>query len=123
MPHGHAYLCAVMDWHSSKVLGWAVSHTMDSALTEKALTSAVAQSRGIPEIFNTDQGSQFTSPEWTERVAGWITCSSSATTLALGVHMKPWAIKPRGIRGQAWIIDILIHEQLTDRMDARVNFE
>jgi putative transposase len=68
MPHGHAYLCAVMDWHSRKVLGWAVSNTMDSALTEKALAAALRQSQGLPEIFNTDQGSQFTSPEWTGRL-------------------------------------------------------
>lgn len=70
MPHGHAYLCAVMDWYSRKVLGWAVSNTMDSALTEKAVTAAVAQCGGLPEIFNTDQGSQFTSPEWTGRLEG-----------------------------------------------------
>jgi len=70
MPHGHAYLCAVMDWQSRKVLGWAVSNTMDSALTEKAVAAAVAQCRGLPEIFNTDQGSQFTSPEWTGRLEG-----------------------------------------------------
>lgn len=70
MPHGHAYLCAVMDWHSRKVLGWAVSNTMDAALTEKAVAIAVAQCLGLPEIFNTDQGSQFTSPEWTGRLEG-----------------------------------------------------
>ena len=70
MPHGHAYLCAVMDWYSRKVLGWAVSNTMDSALIEKALAAAVAQCRSLPEIFNTDQGSQFTSPEWTGRLEG-----------------------------------------------------
>jgi putative transposase len=68
MPHGHAYLCAVMDWHSRKVLGRAVSNTMDSALPEKAVAAAVAQGRSLPEIFNTDQGSQFTSPEWTGRL-------------------------------------------------------
>ena len=70
MPHGHAYLCAVMDWHSRKALGWAVSNTMDSALTEKAVAAAVAQCRSLPDIFNTDQGSQFTSPEWTGRLEG-----------------------------------------------------
>lgn len=68
MPQGYAYLCAVMDWHSRKVLGWAVSNTMDARLTGEALTAALAQSRGVPEIFNTDQGSQFTSPEWTGRL-------------------------------------------------------
>ena len=70
MPHGHAYLCAVMDWHSRKVLGWAVSNTMDAALTEKAVAAAVAQCGSLAEIFNTDQGSQFTSPEWTGRIEG-----------------------------------------------------
>ena len=70
MPHGHAYLCAVMDWHSRKVLGWAVANTMDAALTEKAVATAVAQCLGLPDIFNTDQGSQFTSPEWTGRIEG-----------------------------------------------------
>jgi len=70
MAHGHAYLCAVMDWHSRKVLGWAVSNTMDAALTEKAVADAVVQCLGLPDIFNTDQGSQFTSPEWTGRLEG-----------------------------------------------------
>ena len=37
MPQGHAYLCAVMDWHTRYVLGWAVSNTMDAALTNEAL--------------------------------------------------------------------------------------
>ena len=70
MKHGHAYLCAVMDWQSRKVLGWAVSNTMDAALTERALAVAVAQCLSLPEIFNTDQGSQFTSSEWTGRLEG-----------------------------------------------------
>jgi putative transposase len=65
MPHGHAYLCAVMDWYSRKVLGWALSNTMDGALCQKALAAAVAQAGCLPEIMNTDQGSQFTAEEWT----------------------------------------------------------
>lgn len=68
MPQGHAYLCAVMDWHSRCVLGWAVSNTMDSTLTNEALDNAVRNGRQLPEIFNTDQGSQFTSPEWTGKL-------------------------------------------------------
>ena len=65
MPRGHAYLCAVMDWYSRKVLGWCVSNTMDVALCLGALRCAVARSQGrLPEIFNTDQGSQFTSDAW-----------------------------------------------------------
>ena len=68
MPHGNAYLCAVMDWYSRKVLGWAVSNTMDHELCQRALDGAVAQSGCLPDIFNTDQGSQFTSPEWTGKI-------------------------------------------------------
>jgi putative transposase len=68
MPCGHAYLCAVMDWYSRKVLGWAVSNTMDGALCRQALTMAIEQNQGLPEIFNTDQGSQFTAEEWTGRL-------------------------------------------------------
>ena len=70
MAQGHAYLCAVMDWHSKKVLGWALSNTMDAALCQRALRLAVEQSKRLPEIFNTDQGSQFTSQEWTAELSG-----------------------------------------------------
>ena len=66
MPHGHGYLCVVMDWYSRKVLGWKLSNTMDASLCADALSMAVAQSDCLPEIFNTDQGSQFTSEEWTQ---------------------------------------------------------
>ena len=68
MPHGHAYLCAVMDWHSRKMLGWRVSNTMDATLCQGALADAVAQSTRLPDIFNTDQGSQFTSEQWTGKL-------------------------------------------------------
>lgn len=68
MPHGHAFLCVVMDWYSRKVLGWALSNTMDVALCLSALLSAVAQTSCLPEIFNTDQGSQFTSQEWISKL-------------------------------------------------------
>ena len=68
MPGGHAYLCAVMDWYSRKVLGWAVSNTMEAGLCLEALENALAATGQIPEIFNTDQGCQFTSAEWTGRL-------------------------------------------------------
>jgi putative transposase len=65
MAHGNAFLCVVMDWYSRKVLGWAVSNTMDVALCLTALARALKACDGVlPEIFNTDQGSQFTSQEW-----------------------------------------------------------
>jgi putative transposase len=68
MPGGHAYLCAVMDWHSRRVLGWAVSNTMETGLCLEALENALAATGRVPEIFNTDQGCQFTSAEWTGRL-------------------------------------------------------
>ena len=68
MPVGHAYLCAVMDWHTRKVLGWTVSNTMDTELCLNALQKALTLTGTRPEIFNTDQGSQFTSEEWTARL-------------------------------------------------------
>jgi putative transposase len=68
MPRGSAYLCAVMDWHSRKVLGWALSNTMGTDLCLAALERAVSSTGRVPEIFNTDQGCQFTSAEWTGRL-------------------------------------------------------
>ena len=65
MPGGSAYLCAVMDWYSRKVLGWEVSNTMETGLCLKALDNALRSTGNVPEIFNTDQGCQFTSEEWT----------------------------------------------------------
>jgi putative transposase len=61
---GFMYLVAIMDWHSRKVLSWRVSNTLDSDFCVAALEEAVAR-YGRPEIFNTDQGSQFTSEAFT----------------------------------------------------------
>ncbi len=64
MRRGFLYLVAVMDWATRKVLSWRVSNTMDVEFCIAALEEAVARF-GRPEIFNTDQGSQFTSPRFT----------------------------------------------------------
>lgn len=63
---GYLYLVAVMDWHSRHVLSWRLSNTLDAAFCVEALEAALAQ--GQPEIFNTDQGSQFTSEAFTSRL-------------------------------------------------------
>ncbi len=63
---GFVYLVAVMDWFSRYVLSWAVSITMDVAFCLEALEQALGQ--GQPEIFNTDQGAQFTSRAFTEQL-------------------------------------------------------
>lgn len=59
MQHGFLYLVAVMDWHSRKVLSWRLSNTLDKTFCVAALEEALAR-YGKPEIFNTDQGVQFT---------------------------------------------------------------
>ena len=63
---GFIYLAAVMDWHSRYVLSWEVSTTLDAEFCVKALESALSLSS--PEVFNSDQGSQFTSVEFTGRL-------------------------------------------------------
>ena len=64
MAHGFLYVVAIMDWHSRKVLAWRLSNTQDTAFCVEALDEAIERF-GCPEIFNTDQGSQFTSTAWT----------------------------------------------------------
>jgi putative transposase len=60
MARGFCYLAAVMDWASRKVLAWRLSNTLDASFCTEALEEAIRK-YGVPEIFNTDQGSQFTS--------------------------------------------------------------
>src|SRR4029077_11352925 len=64
MAHGFVYLAAVMDWFSRRVLTWRVSITMEVDFCLDAVDEALAR-HGRPEIFNTDQGSQFTSAAFT----------------------------------------------------------
>ena len=64
MAKGFMYLVAIMDWHSRRVLSWRVSNTLDTEFCVEALEEAL-QRFGAPEIFNTDQGSQFTCDAFT----------------------------------------------------------
>ncbi len=64
MRHGFLYLVAVMDWFSRRVLSWRLSNTLDSDFCVAALEDALTRF-GPPEIFNTDQGCQFTSLDFT----------------------------------------------------------
>jgi putative transposase len=63
MRHGFVYLMAILDWFSRYVVGWAVSITLDVEFCVEALSEALIHSK--PEIFNSDQGSQFTSKSFT----------------------------------------------------------
>ena len=67
MAKGFAYLTVILDWYSRKVLSWRVSNTMDNSFCLDALEEAIAR-YGTPEIFNTDQGSQFTSNAFTGKL-------------------------------------------------------
>jgi putative transposase len=64
MTQGFLYLVAVTDWVSRYVLAWPLSNRLDSSFCVEALESALTQDR--PEIFNTDQGSQFTGNDFTD---------------------------------------------------------
>lgn len=66
MRHGFLYLVAVLDWYSRYVLAWKLSNTLDTDFCLQALEAALQQ--GQPEIFNTDQGVQFTSAAYTGRL-------------------------------------------------------
>lgn len=66
MPRGFMYLVAVMDWYSRHVLSWRLSNSLETTFCIEALEEALAV--GCPEIFNSDQGSQFTSEAFTSRL-------------------------------------------------------
>jgi putative transposase len=63
MRRGYMYLFAIMDWYSRKIIDWELSNTLDLSFCLDCLKRAITHS-GIPEIMNTDQGSQFTSDQW-----------------------------------------------------------
>ena len=65
MRRGFLYLVAIMDWHSRAVLSWRLSNTLDADFCVAALEEAMNR-YGVPEIFNTDQGSQFTGQDFTQ---------------------------------------------------------
>ena len=66
LPCGFMYLAAIIDWYSRYVLAWRLSNTLDGSFCVEMLEEAL--SRGQPEVFNTDQGVQFTAQAWTGRL-------------------------------------------------------
>jgi putative transposase len=66
MPSGFMYLAATIDWFSRLVVSWKLSNTLDGWFCQEMLEEALG--RGTPEVFNTDQGVQFTARAWTSRV-------------------------------------------------------
>lgn len=70
MARGHMYLIAIMDWAARKVLSWRLSNTLDAHFCVEALKEALLK-YGAPEIFNSDQGCQFTSEAFTSILKAW----------------------------------------------------
>lgn len=68
LPAGFMYLAATIDWYSRYVVAWRLSNTLDGSFCQDMLEEALSQGR--PEVFNTDQGVQFTAQAWTGRLEG-----------------------------------------------------
>jgi putative transposase len=68
LPGGFMYLAATIDWYSRLVVAWRLSNTLDGSFCLEMLEAALAA--GTPEVFNTDQGVQFTAQAWTDRLEG-----------------------------------------------------
>jgi putative transposase len=64
MARGFMYMTAYIDVYSRKIMGWGISNSMKKQWCMDVLEAAIAEN-GVPEIINTDQGSQYTSPSWT----------------------------------------------------------
>jgi putative transposase len=97
MKRGFMYLTAVIDWYSRYVLSWRLSSTLEGRFCLEALDEALTMGR--PEIFNTDQGSQFTSREYTGRLeeAG-VAVSRDGRGAGAGQCVRGAAVEERQIR-------------------------
>jgi transposase InsO family protein len=82
MRKGFPYLVAIMDWVTRKVLAWRISNTLKAEFCRAALNAATPKF-GPPEIMNTDQGSQFTSCDWIDRL------KRAKTTIAMDGKARP----------------------------------
>ena len=126
MARGFLYLVAIIDWASRAVLAWRLSNSMDVSFCLEALDEALAR-YGKPEIFNTDQGSQFTSAAFTGRLeAAKIRISMDGRGRWLDnvfverlwrslkyeeVHLKAVRRRPRGQGRHLRLGDLLQHAQ------------
>ena len=85
MVRGFVYLVAIMDWYSRKVLSWHVSNMLDTCFCVDVLGEEAVEACGVPEIFNTDQGSQ--------------------------VHQRRVHRRPQGISDQVWREQIAVKDR------------
>jgi len=131
MPTGFMYLTAIIDWHSRYVLAWRVSNTLDSAFCLDALEEALSHRR--PEIFNTDQGVQYTSPAFTgrlERAGVAISMDGRGrwmdnvfverlwrTVKYENIYLKAYATVPELQDGLAHYFDFYCHRRIHQSLD------
>ena len=98
MVHEFMYLVCVMDWHSRYVLSWRLSNTLEADSCVDALEEAL--SRDLPGVFNTDQGSQFTSEAFTSvLVAHGVRISMDSSRQLHGQCVRGAAVEEREVRG------------------------
>ena len=99
MARGFVYLAVVLDWFSRRVLSWRLSITMEAAFCVETLEDALAR-HGKPDIFNTDQGSQFTGSAFTGVLANnGIAISMDGKGRLAGQRLRRAAVAQRQIRG------------------------
>ena len=104
MRKGFLYLVAIMDWFTRKVLSWRISNTLETEFCLDALNEAIHRF-GLPEIMNTDQGSQFTSFDWTDRVKRAktkISMDGKARCIDNILIERLWRSRARGSRCGTW---------------------
>ena len=116
MRKGFLYLTAVMDWHSRYVLSWELSNTMESLFCVEALERALEW--GEPEVFNTDQGAQFTSEAFTKvlldkRIAISMDGRGRALDNVL-IERLWWTLKYEEIYPKAYADGLALHQGLGD---------
>ena len=98
MARGFVYLVTVMDWHSRYVLSWRLSNTLEAGFCAEALMEALDRER--PEVFNTDQGSQFTSQEFTQVLQDrGVKISMDGKGEVRGQHLRRAAVAHGEVRG------------------------
>ena len=98
MARGFLYLVAIMDWHSRYVLAWRLSNTLEVDFCVAALEEAL--SKGRPQIFNTDQGSQFTSEAFTSMLlAQGVQVSHGRQGPVHGQRLRGTAVAQHQVRG------------------------
>jgi putative transposase len=138
MQRGFMYLVAIMDWYSRYVLSWRVSNTLETTFCLEALDEALER-YAAPEIFNTDQGSQFTSEAFTGRLeAAGIAISMDGRQRALDnvfverlwrsvkyedIYLKDYAAADELIEGLGHYFTFYDHERVHQALDYRTPWE